>query len=142
MARVSRLNLSALNSRGSPRMTSQSGVTRGDVRRTIVFPERRHVAFTPEYEETPVDPPSFRNKQTNVTLHHGSDSRTSNFVPHRVNSECSYLTPFRWVFANKETNVTMGNAKLCLCGVDARASSSDRVDRIIRNTNTDERDSI
>ena len=100
------------------------------------------MAFTPEYEETPVDPLGFRNKRTNVTLHHGSVSRTSNSVPHWVNSECSYLTHFCWVFAIKETNVTVGNAKLCLCGIDARASPSDRVDRIIRNTNTDECDSI
>ena len=121
---------------------SQSGATRGDARRTIGFPERRHMAFTPKYEETPVDQLGFRNKRTNVTLHHGSVSRTSNSVPHRVNSECSYLTPFRWVFAIKETNVTVGNANLCLCGVDARASPSDRVNEIIPNTNTDERDSI
>ena len=30
------------------------------------------MAFTPEYEETTVDPLGFRNKRTNVTLHHGS----------------------------------------------------------------------
>ena len=47
---------------------SQSGVTGGDARRTIRFLERRHMAFTPEYEETPVEPLGFRDKRTNVTL--------------------------------------------------------------------------
>ena len=47
---------------------SQSGVTGGDARWTIRFLERRYVAFTPEYEETPIESLGFRDKHTNVTL--------------------------------------------------------------------------
>ena len=36
--------------------TSESGVTGGDARWIIGFPERHHVASTPEYEETPFEP--------------------------------------------------------------------------------------
>ena len=40
------------------------------------------------------------------------------------------------------TNVTVLNAKLCLCGLIGRASPSDRVDGSTLNKNTGERDSI
>ena len=38
-----------------------------DARRTLGFPERRHVVFTPEYEETPIKTLGFRNQRMNVT---------------------------------------------------------------------------
>ena len=66
-------------------------------------------------------------------------SHIGHSVPHRFNSKCWSLNPFRCV---KETNVTVCNAKLCLCGLTGRASPSDRVDGSTRNRNTGERDYI
>ena len=60
------------------------------------------MAFTPEYEETPVDPLGFRNKRTNVTLHHGSLGCT--VVPALANN-----------------NVTLHNTTPWLRGTDDRA---------------------
>ena len=56
-------------------------------------------------------------------IYQTSVSRISHSVPHKV-------------------NVVVRKTKLCLCGLNDRASSSDRVDGIIRNTKTGERDSI
>ena len=65
-----------------------------------------------------------------------SVSHIGHSVPHRFNNKCWRLNPFHWV---KKTNVTMRNAKLCLCGLTGHASPSDRVDGSTRNRNTGER---
>ena len=69
VARVLKLRPSAINSRslasGDEPEWRHWSICPSDVR----FLERRHMAFTPEYVETPIETLCFRNQRTNVAPH-------------------------------------------------------------------------